>query len=218
MAAINASDVYFGTYARFKTTDKTAGAALAGPDNAVGDIGSIAFDLDERKREQAWLVNPYGHRMGFLDPNATHKLAVLAAKGWELRYVLSFTAYSDKPEPTYWGQVALIAYAPQHKDTFETFLKTFSHYAAEGSRPDPELGLAGVSQVLANPSAWTPSNKVKIPSSSQGTTILKDHRSMHDKLLDKGRSKNPGCYLIAWAFIFAVIGLVAWMLHAMGIF
>ena len=55
------------------------------------------------------------------------------------------------------------------------------------------------------------------PKGSGQTVILKDHRSIHDKMLDKGRSGNVGCYIVSWAFIFAVIALVVWFVHSMGI-
>lgn len=215
----NASDVYYGAYVRFQTVDKRAGAALTGSDNAVGDCGEIVWQLDEEKRQQAWLKNPYGHLIGHLNPPDSYTLAVYHAKGWTLRYVLSFTAYSEEPEPgSYWGQVAIIAYAPRYEQQFSHFLKSFAHAAGEGLRPDPALSTSGVSRVIEDPASWATTNKVKIPQEGGKTVILKDHRSMHDKVLDQGRSRNIGCYIISWAFIIAVIAGIAWLLHIMGIF
>lgn len=214
----NASDVYFGSYIRFQTPDKQTGAVIAGSDYAVGDCGEVVWQLDENKHQQAWLKNPYGQTFAYLSPSDSYKLAIYHAKGWVIRYVLSFTAYSEEPDPgVYWGQVAIFAYAPRYADEFERFVKTFALAAADGSRPDPSLSPSGVATVLADPESWTPSNKVKIPKGNGRTAILKDHRSIHDKMLDKGRSGNVGCYIISWAFIFAVIALVVWILHSMGI-
>ena len=70
----------------------------------MGDIGTIEFVLDDSKRQVAWLKNPYGQLVGFLNNHDSYNAAVMAAKGWELHYVLSFTAYSEEPEPgEYWG-------------------------------------------------------------------------------------------------------------------
>lgn len=215
---INASDVYFGAYVRFQTADKKSGAALAGSDNAIGDCGEVVWQLDERSRQQAWLENPYGQRIGYLNPSDSYTLAVYHAKGWTLRYVLSFTAYSEEPEPgSYWGQVAVIAYSPRYENEFGEFVKSFARAAGEGLRPDPALSPSGVAAVLDDPSGWAPSNKVKIPQGSGRTAILKDHRSIHDKVLDKGRSRNIGCYIVSWVFIIAVVALAAWGIHALGI-
>ena len=127
MTSHKPGDIYFGEYVRFSTSDKKVGAALAGPDNAVGDIGTIEFVLDDSKRQVAWLKNPYGQLVGFLNNHDSYNAAVMAAKGWELHYVLSFTAYSEEPEPgEYWGQVALIAFAPRYAEEFNVFLKAFA--------------------------------------------------------------------------------------------
>lgn len=48
----------------------------------------------------------------------------MAAKGWELHYVLSFTAYSEEPEPgEYWGQVALICLRTALRRGIQCFLE-----------------------------------------------------------------------------------------------
>lgn len=220
MASLNPADLYFGCYARFNTVDSKVGAALAGPDVAVGDIGDIEWETDEEGRQRAWLRNPYGARMGFLDAHSSYKLAVYHAKEWTIRYVLSFTAYTEEDEgASYWGQVAIMAYPPRYADRFEPFVKKFAQVAADGSRPDPDLRAASLQQIFDDVDSWKPTNKVKIPGGSGGrTVILKDHRTVHDKVLDKGRSRNIGCYIISIAFIVAVIAGFAWLLHAMGLF
>ena len=220
MASVNAADVYFGAYARFSTLDKNTGAVMAGPDNAVGDRGTIEFQLDDRKRSIAWMKNPYGKTVGMLDPSISYTLAVLQAKGWKLHYVLSFVAFSEYPDAdknSYWGEVAVIAFAPRYEAEFEQFLSEFQRRAADGTRPNPVLTTAEVEEILRNPQGWRPFVFVDLPRFDANTILMKDRRSMHDKLLDQGRGKNPGCYLISWLFIFALIGGIAWALHAMGI-
>ena len=73
MTSHKPGDIYFGEYVRFSTSDKKGGAALAGPDNAVGDIGTIEFVLDDSKRQVAWLKNPYGQLVGFLNNHDSYK-------------------------------------------------------------------------------------------------------------------------------------------------
>lgn len=217
MAFVNASDVYFGTYARFSTLDKNVGALLAGPDNAIGDIGEIEFDLDESKRETAWLKNRFGKRVGKLDEALSYRLAILKAKGWSVLYVLSFVAFSEKPdssENSYWGEVAVISFAPRLAKEFHGFLDSFARKTAEGERPNPALTDTEVNQILKDPSSWVPSQKIPLPPMDASTILVKNTRSMHDKLLDQGRSKNPGCYLISWLFIFLLGGGAAWLVYS----
>ena len=79
MTSHKPGDIYFGEYVRFSTADKKVGAALAGPDNAVGDIGTIEFVLDDSKRQVAWLKNPYGQLVGFLNNHDSYNAAVMGA-------------------------------------------------------------------------------------------------------------------------------------------
>ena len=219
MVTANPSDLYFGCYARFETTDKKAGAALVGSDNAIGDIGDIVWDTDSNKHQQGWLQNPYGSCFAFLDRHTSYKLALYQAKGWTIKYVLSFTAYSEQPDPgVYWGQVAIIAYPKRYEETFSIFLKSFAKATAEGRRPDPELSRATLQALLDDPSSWTPGQKVKFPKDDKGTVILKDHRSMHDKILDMGRQRNMGCYIISWIFLLGMVAAVVWAAHHFGLF
>ena len=219
MVTANPSDLFFGCYARFETVDKKAGAALVGPDNAVGDIGEIVWDTDSDKHQQAWLQNPYGDCFAFLDKHTSYKLAIYRAKGWIIKYVLSFTAYSEQPDPgVYWGQAAIIAYPKRYEETFSTFLQSFAHATGEGLRPDPELNPSLIQQILNDPQSWKPSQKVKFPKDSKGTVILKDHRSLHDKLLDQGRQRNIGCFIASWVFLLGVVALIAYVAHIFGLF
>lgn len=218
MAHFNASDIYHGAYVRFGTSDKRSGAAVVGPDNVVGDIGTIAWDTDESKRQRAWLQNPYGAKFGFLDPEASYSLALLQAKGWTIRYVLSFVAYGEDVQPGgYWGEVAIIAFAPRYSEQFEAFLQSFARQAGEGLRPDPDLNPAAV-EAIASGCSWKPGGKVRIPRTDGRSAIIKDHRTIRDKILDQARSKNPGCYVISWLFIIAIVAGVVWALHSAGVF
>ena len=216
MAHLNAADIYFGTYVRFHTKDKKEGAALTGPDNAVGDIGTVIWHADENRRQQAWLKNPYDLEIGYLDAETSYKLAIYQAKNWTIRYILSFVAYDDSPSPgMYWGEVALIAYDPHYTHQFEHFLKSFAQQAGEGLRPDPHLRPREIEAVIDDPSSWKPSAKVKIPR-KDGTSVLKEYRTAHDKLLDQARRKNPGCYVLSWICIAAIIAGLVWLLHSLG--
>ncbi len=207
MAHLIASDVYFGTYARIQTDNTREGAALAGPDNAVGDIGSIEWRTEQQSHQQAWYANPYGIVVASFDLPTSHTLAVYQAKGWIVHPILSFVAYSANPGH-YWGEVAVIAYAPRYANQFEQFLKSFAHQVAEGLRPDPNLTPMMVEAVIAKPSSWKPTSKVKLPHGDEHTSIIKDHRSLYDRMLDQGRKNNPGCYLASLILITVLIASV----------
>ena len=99
---------YFGTYARFNTVSKKDAAVLLGADNLVGDIYDIEFIVEDGVRT-AWMKNRFDAMLGFFDPGTSRELSLCEAKGYKLQALLSFVAYSEKPDPgEYWGEAALI--------------------------------------------------------------------------------------------------------------
>ncbi|WP_455163856.1 hypothetical protein [Slackia exigua] len=219
MAASSARDLYFGAYLRVEAPDRKLMSQLAGPDNAVGDIGSIEWDTDSHARQQAWLVNRFGNRIGCLSASDSYKIAVYRAKGWTLSYVLSFVAIDEsKGTNEYWAQAAVIAFDPRYEATFGAFLKQFSERAGEGFRPDPELSREAVRTLAADPASFRLTGKVKIPKNGSTTVIVKDHRTPHDRILDQARAGNKGCYAVSWLFIAALIAVAAFIAHTLGVF
>lgn len=79
-------DRYFGEYARFSTENKESAAVLLGADCIVGD----PFSIDLRPfmgTTRAWIQNPFGADVGYLDPQTSYKLEVLAARGWSINVI-----------------------------------------------------------------------------------------------------------------------------------
>ena len=63
---------YYGSYADFTCPDRKAAPAFMNSDNIVGDPFTIEMDYSGNKR-QAWIVNPFGFRMGVLnEKTASH--------------------------------------------------------------------------------------------------------------------------------------------------
>lgn len=209
------SQPYFGAYHTFDTSTKDMGAALLGADNMVGDVYTIAIELGEEGR-RAWLVNRFGERVGFFPPDFSRKLSVLAAEGLELRAVLSYVAYSSEPEPGhYWGDAAVIGYSPVDAGAFERFIAQVSARMADGVRTNVAFEGEGVRRIIESDGAWVPSQTVPAPEKRKGSVVMKSHRSMLDKVVEQGRARKAGCYVVSWAFIIAVIALIAWGVYAL---
>ena len=64
---------YYGSYADFTCPDRKAAPAFMNSDNIVGDPFTIEMDYSGNKR-QAWIVNPFGFRMGVLNGKAGRPL------------------------------------------------------------------------------------------------------------------------------------------------
>ena len=208
---------YFGTYARFNTVSKKDAAVLLGADNLVGDIYDIEFIVEDGVRT-AWMKNRFGAMLGFFDPGTSRELSLCEAKGYKLQALLSFVAYSEKPDPgEYWGEAALICYDPKDAEAFECFTGNTAARLMEGIRPEVDLGEQAYEKVIESKGAWKPTKTVPLPSKQAGSAMLKTRRSVSEKMIEQGRKGNKGCYLISWLFLLAVIAGAFFGLRSCGI-
>ena len=208
---------YDGFYARFDTVSKTEGSMLMGPDNIVGDDYEVFFKTDEGK-VVAWVKNKFGAEVGFFDTDASRKLQLANARNQTIRAILAFVAYEDEPDPgCYWGQMALFCFNPAYADNMNAFVDRCASRIGEGIRPNIDLGRQAIEKVFTE-SNWLPSETVPLPKKKTGFAVLKDHRSLSEKMIEQGRSRNIGCYIVSWAFIILIVAAIAYGLHIAGLF
>ena len=208
---------YFGTYHKFDTVNKTEGALLLGADNLVGDVFSIEIASEDGKN-RAWMTNKFGKRVAFFNDEFSRKLSVIAARGWTLRALLSFVAYTDMPEPgSYWGEAAVICFDQATAEAFDPFLKTLGRTMESGIRPDVELGEQGIEKVLASKGAWIPEGRTPMPKIKKGSAVVKSQRSASEKLIEQGRAGNKGCYLLSILFLLVVAAALLFGLKSCGL-
>lgn len=215
---VMADSRYFGTYARFDTEDKRKAADLLGADNLAGDRYDIEFVLGEEE-STAWLKSRFGKLVGFLDEKATRQVSLYLAKGWKVEAYLSFVAFTEEPAPGYyWGQVALIAYAPSLEEVMGVFTEKLSDMLGDGVRPQVDLGSGAIDEMIKTKGEWFPKGREKLPEHDKKTSIVKDHRSANDKLIEKSRKGSIGCYVGSWVFLLAVVTLIIYGLKSCGVF
>lgn len=208
---------YLGFYARFDTVSKSEAAVLTGPDNLVGDDFEVFFKT-ENDKVVAWLRNKFGKEIGFLDVEASRKLQLAHARNQKIRAILSFVAFSDTPEPgIYWGQVAVFCYNPAYGKEMDAFIDRVAAKISENIRPEINLGSQAVAKIFEEP-GWLPSKHIPLPERQSGTAILKDHRTLSEKMIEQGRARNKGCYAISWLFIILVLAAIIYGLHVLGLF
>ena len=209
---------YFGTYQTFQTASRKDAAALLGSNNLVGDHYAIECTI-ESGVQKAWLVNRFGSRIGYFDPDFSRQLSLLRAQDLTLVGILSFVAFSEQPEPgEYWGEAAVIAYDARDQKAFTHFVKGVGTLIGKGIRPALTFDGAAVERIAETQGAWLPTDRVPLPEKKKGMAILKRQRSITDSLVEKGRQGNKGCYLLSWAFLLALVGSLIFGLKACGLF
>lgn len=209
---------YFATYARFETESKEAAAAFLGADNIIGDTFSIEQEYVDGKRT-AWIVNPFGKRMGFIDEKTAEKVDLCNAKGWNTVALLALVAFTEKPAPgLYWGQVLIVSYDPEYEVEFSTFIENIGKQLGNGVRPDVSLGKESLQKVVDTKGEWVPSGRVPLPKKDKGTAWVKTQRTGTERLAKQARKGNMGCTVISWIILLALVALIVFGLHSCGLF
>ena len=208
---------YEGFYAEYDTPSKNVGSMLMGADSLVGDDLQVDFRTEDG-RVVAWLLNKFGAEVGFLDAEGSRKLQLANARDQKIRVLLSFVAYSDTPEPGhYWGEVAVICFNPAYSEEMDAFADRIGARMADGVRPAINLGSSAVRKIF-DEQDWMPADTVPLPKKEKGMAVLKDHQSMSEKMIEQGRARNKGCYVVSWAFIIVVVLVIAYFVaHAFGV-
>ena len=88
-----------------------------------------------------------------------------------------------------------------------------NHIFIEGSIANKDL----VEKIFTD-SDWLPSETIPLPDKKTGMAILKDHQSISERMIEQGRARNKGCYVVSWAFIILIVIAIAFGLHAAGLF
>lgn len=209
---------YFATYARFDTVDKEAAAAFLGADNIVGDTFTIDHEVTPDS-DKAWIVNPFGKKMGYLEPKTASQVDLCKAKGWTTIAILALVAFSEEPSPgLYWGEVVIISYDPKYESDFSVFVEGIRKQISKGIRPKVALGPDSLQTIISSHGNWLPTDRVALPKKEKGTAWVKTERTGTEALVEQARKGNIGCTIGAWAFLLALVALIVFGLHSCGLF
>lgn len=208
---------YEGFYARFETPSKPVGSQLMGPDNIIGNDYKLEFRTEDG-RVVAWLRNKFDTEIGFFDVDSSRKIQLANARGLTIRALLSFVAYSDEPDPgLYWGEMAVICFNPAYEREMNAFANRIAGKLAEGIRPNISFSGQAVNKIF-DEEGWIPKDTVPLPDKKTGMAVLKSHQSISEKMIEQGRARNKGCYVVSWAFIVIVVLAIAYAIaHFAGI-
>lgn len=206
---------YFGEYADFETTSKKDSGLLIGADNMVGDVYDIKVEIKDGVHV-GWLDNRFDQRIGYLDPDTSRQISLMAADGMVCKAILSFVAFTSVPdEGHYWGQVGIICYNPAYAAEFETFIKGVSEKISEDIRPKLDFESEGVNKIIESGGTWIPSQTISLPDTNKQMSIIKRKRKISDKMIEQGRAGNKGCYVVSWIFLLAVVALIVFAVKSL---
>lgn len=204
------AEQHFGTYQTFSTASKEDGGALMNADNLVGARYGVEFKMEDGEH-RAWLLNPFGHRVGFFEPAFSRQLEVMAAGGLKVAALLSYVGFRNtKGEEGYFGECVVLAYPPAQEEAYDRFMEGLGARLGDGTRPRLDFGTEGARRIVESGGSWQPQQTLGPIPKQEGVVVLKDKRGFGDKMVEAGRARNPGCYAGSVAFLLVLAGLVAW--------
>ncbi len=208
---------YEGFYARFETISKKDAGILMGADTLVGDEFTTRFDKENPSI--AYIENKFGKTVGYFEEQTSRQIKLYEARGWSIRILLAFLAYSDHPEPgCYWGQMAILAYPKECEEFFTQFVSRVSKSLCDGKRIDVNIGQQGIKSLVDSNGSWFTNATLKKPDLDTGTVMMKSSRSLSEKAVELGRDGNKGCYVVSWIFIIGLVVLLFLGLRSCGVF
>ena len=205
---------YFGEYATFRPANRDDGFALMGADNIIGDVYTIEF-VSDGEDMLAWMVSRFDKRVGHFNANVSRRLNILRARGWTIRAVLSYVAFTtDEDEGYYWGEAGIIANDPRYDEAVGNFIAKIGDKLTRSQRLDIDLGTSGVDQMIAANGDWLPSKVLGSPKLEKGSAVVKDSRSLNDAVVEEARKSNPGCYVASAVLVVVLIVVIVLIIKA----
>lgn len=203
--------IYFGAYCRLDKTCGDRSSTIKGEVYAVSSELRFTADsyVSERGKDYPLGIvsSTSGEVAGFLPANQVTRFCRLAEKGWTVRVICSAVGYNS--DVSYWLEVALIAYEPQHAAAFEPFVEGVAERIGKGERPDIRLNPAELDAALANPSFYTQLKKTSYPKLPKGEVYYKKSRTTTETMIVEGAKGNPGCWAGTILFYVAAAAVVA---------
>ena len=210
-----ASSPCFAQYCTFQTADKDSGGYLLSADSLVGDLFDITFKTQDGV-QTAFLNNRFGHEVGYFDRNITHKLLLFQADGWELHAILSAVFFSERDGGGYyWGEVALVCFSKRYSQEFTTFMEGISSQIRTSKRPALNLKPQTINNILESGGTWIPKDREPKRTMKEGTVVIKDYLKYDERLIEMARNRNIGCFIIGWAFIFALVAMALYIIWSL---
>lgn len=200
-------DNYYGKYVVGLPTSSEEAAKLMNADNVIGDIYKIKCEMKDGQH-RAVVINRFGDSPCYFKPTLSRELALNEAKGFITYAILTIVGFttSDTGE-NYWAEFALISYPKFNQETFSIFIKEVSKAIKSDKRVEVDLTKDQLDLVIKNNGHFVPTTIHPKPKKKRGQVILKSRVKLTDKMVEQGRKKNPGCYVLGWVFLLAVVAL-----------
>lgn len=206
-------DNFYGKYVIAQAISTNAGGELLSADNVIGDVYDIRCEI-ENGEYKAYTQNRFGKSPCCFNSDVSRETYLLKNKGYRLFAILTlvgFTYSDNQKESNYWGEFAIICFNKVDSEIFLPFIDAFTKEIDKGNRPTLDLSKENYKQIKEGDYSVL-SNRVSLPKKNKGTVFMKTHRKISEKLIELGREKNFGCYIVSICFLFVLVFVIILLL------
>lgn len=205
-------DTYFGTYTIGKPTTEEEAGRLLGADNIIGDIYKIVTEMKDGKHV-AKVLNRFGNTPCQFNEEVSKQLSLNEAKGFRNYAILTCVGFTqNEQEGEHWAEFAVISFPESEIETWSVFVDEVSKAVKNDRRPEVDLSLDDVLNVISQKGHFVPTSQHPKIEKKRGRIILKSRVKLTDKMIEQGRNKNPGCYVLGWVFLLAAVALIVFLI------
>ena len=200
-------ETYFATYCRL---DEASGdSCVVVNANAVTIAAELTvtkqIHVTKRGKEVPRILLSRGKEaMGFLPDKVFKQVDHLLEEGWICRAFASAVIF-DKPNETYWVEVAIICYRPEDATIFDPFVITIARRMAKGDHPAIALSAKELEHVIESDGQWADVKSQQLPKLDKGMAYYKTKRMMTENLAYAAAEGNKGCYVGLFIVLFLII-------------
>lgn len=209
---------FIAIYVKGVAKNKEQAAKLLNSDNIIGDLYEVKTELVEAYHK-AFPINKFGESPVLFDKETSRSIDLMKAKGLNIVAFLStvgFTETNAKEKQAklsnYWGEFLIIGYNNLYKRELEEFFKKISENLANGKRPDLNINKEEFRKIIRSKGEYFPKKIISVPKKIKGTVYLRTRKTIRDKVIEQGRKKNIGCYIISWVFLLSLVTVLIYII------
>lgn len=199
---------YFGAYQFVQDVTMEESKFLSSSESVIGSPVTLVFNTDEDGRASVGIESSRGYPLGHFSPEFSTRLSQLKQEGLICKAYLSTVVFAES-SGMFWGEFAVICYAPGNDTAWEHYCVNLRARIANGDHPDMHLGEKNRERVIESNGEWCLNKSVPYDKLERGVVYYKKRRSWSDALVEMAVGGNIGCKVGSWVcFIVLVLALV----------
>lgn len=195
---------HLAKYIKACPENKKQAAQLTSSNSIVGNLFSLKINS---KKQQVTIVNKFNYEVAMLNKDDAKQVILQNNKGYKLACLLAYVTFCE-PKSQHCAIFLIISYNKKYEDAYKNFIENVGYQLSIGNRPNVKLDKYD-QDIIVKLNGNTKIDKfLKKPKLEHGTVIVKGKQTFLEKIIEAGRQKNPGCYVLSILFLLIIAFLI----------